>query len=608
MSNRIDELREKANRLPQLPGVYIMMDDKHEVIYVGKAKALKNRVVSYFRGEHLPKVAAMVSRVSDFNFIVAQSEFEALVLENSLIKRHQPHYNILLKDGKGFPFVKADLKAEYPKFTFVNKTEEDGAHYFGPFGGRGQTHDIINAVLKTLKLPTCSRVFPRDIGKERPCLNYHMHVCRGYCLKDSNPEEYRKAVSDAILILDGKSDDLQNQIKSDMMVAAEELRFERAADLRDMLRSLTALGNKQKVIAASRADTDVFGFFRGAKSCIAVLHYRDGDLVGKNYEIMDDPLESDGEVLSQFVRQYYAIRGHFPKNILLPCNTDDMTELEQLLSEMGNKRVYVEVPKRGDRVAFVKAAELNAREESLRITSLQERRNKTLEWLQKTLELSDLPQRIEAFDVSNTGDFGIVAAMVVFKDGRPFKKDYRKFKITETKGQDDYGGMREAVRRRFIRYKDGDEKFSNLPDLLLIDGGSTHASVAEAVLKELGLAVPIFGMVKDDRHRTRALIKSNGVEIGIVGNPSVFSMIGTIQEETHRFAIEYHRSLRTKTIGSELDKIKGVGEKRRNELLNHFKKVSAIKKAEINELMRVVPRNTAEAIYYHFHDRKEDEK
>ncbi len=608
MSSRIDELREKANRLPQLPGVYIMLDSSNEVIYVGKAKALKNRVVSYFRGEHLPKVAAMVSKVKDFNFIVAQSEFEALVLENSLIKRHKPHYNILLKDGKGYPFVKLNAKEEYPKFTIVNKTENDNALYFGPYGGRGQTRDIIDAVLKTLKLPTCSRVFPRDIGKERPCLNHHMGTCRAYCLKDSSGEEYRRFIKDAILILDGKSDDLQNQIKSDMMVAAEDLRFEKAADLRDMLRALSALGNRQKVISATRADTDAFGFFRGAKCCVAILHYRNGDLVGKDYEIMDEPLETDGEILSQFVRQYYAIRGHFPKNILLPCNTDDMAELEQLLSEMGKKRVYVEVPQRGDRVGFIKTAELNAKEEVLRITSQQERRNKTLEWLQKTLELSALPKRIEAFDVSNTGNFGIVAAMTVFKDGKPLKRDYRKFKITETKGQDDYGGMREAVRRRFMRYKDGDEKFCDLPDLLLIDGGSTHASVAEKVLEELGIIVPVFGMVKDDRHRTRALIKSNGIELGIVGNQSVFSFIGTIQEETHRFAIEYHRSLRTKTIASELDKINGIGEKRRNELLNHFKTVSAIKKAEINELKRVVPKNTAEAIYNHFHSGKDKQK
>ncbi|MGE4353756.1 MAG: excinuclease ABC subunit UvrC [Oscillospiraceae bacterium] len=607
----VDELREKANRLPLLPGVYIMLDEKGEVIYVGKAKALKNRVVSYFRGEHLPKVAAMVAKVRDFNVIVAASEFEALVLENSLIKRHQPHYNILLRDDKGYPFVRLDLKSEYPKFSIVNKMTEDGAAYFGPFGGRNQTKDIIDTVCKVLKLPTCSRVFPRDIGKERPCLNHHMGTCRGYCLKDSSAEEYRASIADAVMILEGKSDDLAVQLQAEMTKAADALRFELAAELRDRLRAVSTLGNRQRVISATRADTDAVGWFRGAKCCISVLHYRNGDLVGKDYELMEEPLEDDGEVLSAFIRQYYEIRGHFPQNILLPCETEDAQVLAQLLSEAGGKRVYVEVPKRGDRLRLVETANVNAREECLRVTTAAQRRNKTLEWLQKTLEMPHPPKRIEAFDVSNIGNFGIVAAMTVFQDGKPLKRDYRKFRIRDTATQDDYHSMREAVYRRFKRYQDGDEGFINLPDLLLIDGGAVHASAARDVLTELGLSLPVYGMVKDDRHRTRALQEPGGREIGITGNPAVFALIGRIQEETHRFAIEYHRTLRTGTIGSTLDGINGVGAKRRNDLLRHFKTITAIREANVETLMGVVPQNVARAVYEHFHtpnEREENEK
>ncbi len=606
----IDELREKANRLPLLPGVYIMLDEKGEVIYVGKAKALKNRVVSYFRGEHLPKVAAMVAHVRDFNVIVAASEFEALVLENSLIKRHQPHYNILLRDDKGYPFVRLDRRAEYPKFTICNRTADDGAEYFGPFGGRSQTKDIIDTVCKSLKLPTCSRVFPRDIGRERPCLNHHMGACRGYCLRDASAEEYRASINDAALILEGRSDELEQQLRDDMMKAADELRFELAAELRDRLRAISALGNRQRVIAATRADTDAIGWHRGAKCCAAVLHYRGGDLVGKDYELMDEPLEDDGELMSSFVRQYYSRRGHFPKNILLPCEPEDRAELEQLLSEAGGKRVYVECPKRGDRARFVETACVNAREECIRATTASQRRIKTLEWLQKTLGLPSEPRRIEAFDVSNLGNTGIVAAMTVFVDGKPLKRDYRKFRIRDTEGQDDYHSMREAVFRRFRRWKEGDGGFAELPDLLLIDGGATHASAAESALAEIGISLPVYGMVKDDRHRTRALQQSSGVEIGITGNPAVFALIGNIQEETHRFAIEYQRSLRRGTLGSSLDEIKGVGEKRRADLLKYFKTVTAIREASVGQLALVVPKNTAQAVYDHFHssDESEDEK
>ncbi len=603
MSNPVlDTLADKANRLPLLPGVYIMLDEHGEVIYVGKAKKLKNRVSSYFHGDHLPKVAAMVDKVRDFNVIVAGSEFEALVLENSLIKRHKPHYNILLKDDKGYPFIRLDMKEEYPAMSIASRAGKDGARYFGPFGGRSQTRDIISTVSKALLLPDCARKFPRDIGKERPCLNYHMGACAGWCLKDSDAEDYRRRMAQAALILDGKSNELIGDLKSQMEQAAEELRFERAAELRDRLRAIEGLGNRQRVIATAFADTDAVGFCRGAKSCFTVLHFVDGNLVGKDIEMMDEPLEEDAEALSGLVRQYYtAHRGGWPKSILLPVEIEDAADLEELLSQTSGRRIYIETPKRGERMRLIESAALNAREEIQRRTTLAQRRSKTLEWLQKALELENFPRRIEAFDISNLGATGIVAAMTVHVDGKPLKRDYRKFRIRDLDGPDDYASMYQAVSRRFKHYVDNDEKFADLPDLLLIDGGDVHAGVAEQALSDLGLTVPVFGMVKDDRHRTRALIRSDGREIGIKGNQAVFSLVGAIQEETHRFAIEYQRSLRSEGFASKLDAIPGVGEKRRADLIKSFKSVKAIREASLSQLELVVPKNTAKAVFDYFH-------
>jgi excinuclease ABC subunit C len=596
-----NELLDKANQLPLLPGVYIMHDARGEVIYVGKAKKLKNRVSSYFHGEHLPKVAAMVEKVADFDVVVVGSEFEALILENSLIKRHMPHYNILLKDDKGYPFIRMDMAEAYPRFTVVNRTKPDDARYFGPFGGRSATFDIIRTLSKALLLPTCSRRFPRDVGKERPCLNYQMGLCAGYCRPEADPAAYRAAIEQAAMVLAGKSGELRAQLTAEMEQAAEDLRFEHAALLRDRLRALEHLGNQQKVIATAFADTDVIGFFRGAKTCFAVLHYSAGSLAGKDFELTEEPVEEDAEAVSRFVAQYYVNRPALPKTLLLPFPAEDAEALERLLTETAGHIVHIETPKRGDKAALTQTACLNAREEVQRATTAAQRRSKTLEWLQKTLELPTSPRRIEAFDISNTGAFGIVAAMTVFADGKALKRDYRKFRMKTVAGPDDYASMREAVTRRFARCLEGDEKFAEVPDLLLIDGGDAHAAAAETALAELGLSLPVFGMVKDDRHRTRALITSAGREIGIVGNQAVFAFIGTIQEETHRFAIEYHRALRSAAIGSKLDEIPGVGEKRRAALLKQFKTVKAIRAATVDELAAAVPKSAAQAVYDYYH-------
>lgn len=607
MENVLQTLLDKANRLPLLPGVYIMLDEHSEVIYVGKAKKLKNRVTSYFHGEHLPKVAAMVEKVRDFNVIVAGSELEALVLENSLIKRHKPHYNILLKDDKGYPFIRVDQKSEYPVMTLSSRSGKDGAKYYGPFGGRYQTRAIIQTIQKTLLLPDCARKFPRDIGKERPCLNYHMGTCAGWCLSDSSAEDYRERMRQAALILEGKSGELIESLRGQMEQAAEELRFERAAELRDQMKAVEALANRQRVISTAFADTDAVGFCRGAKSCFTVLHFVDGDLVSKDVEMMDEPLEEDAEAVSGLVRQYYtARRGGWPKSILLPCEIEDAPELEELLSETAGRKLYIETPKRGERLRLIESAAVNAREEIQRRTTVEQRRSKTLEWLQKALELETFPRRIEAFDISNLGDTGIVAAMTVHVDGKPLKRDYRNFRMRDLAGQDDYASMHQAVYRRLKRYVDGDEKFSPLPDLLLIDGGDVHASMAVKAQEELGVFVPTFGMVKDDRHRTRALITPDGREIGIQGNQAVFALIGSIQEETHNAAIGYQRKLRAESLHSSLDEIEGVGPKRRDDLMKAFKSVRAIREASVDQLKLVVPRNTAEAVYAFYHREKEN--
>jgi excinuclease ABC subunit C len=598
-----EELRSKANGLPMRPGVYIMMDKTGKVIYVGKAKLLKNRVTSYFRGDHEAKTEVMVSKIDTFDVIIANTEFEALVLESQLIKHHAPQYNIKLKDDKGYPFIRVDLKREYPEFTVVTRIEKDGARYLGPYGSRGNTFSALEAVKKALKLPTCGKKFPRDIGKERPCLNFHMGACRAFCLKDTESGEYRESIDAAVTIFEGKTSELVKRLTTEMEQLAEKLQFELAAEKRDRLKAVGHLAERQFVIAGSMADTDVVGYYRSpAKSCFTALHYIGGTLLDKDFELFDTPFEEDEEAVSEILRLYYERRGVWPKTIYLPFALTDKEELEQLFSEKADHRVYIEIPQRGDKAKLVETANLNAREETERAVTYEEKTSKTLEWLQKALRMETPPVRIEAFDISNTGGEDIVASMTVFVDGKPLKRDYRKFKIKTLVNQDDYHSMAEVVSRRIARYKNEDEKFSDLSDLMLIDGGATHAKGALNVLRDAGIAIPVFGMVKDDRHRTRALVSPEGEEIGIQSQPAVFAFIGTIQEETHRFAVEFHRSLRSKNIyQSKLDAIPGIGEKRRNALLKAFGSLKAVKAATAEELTKVVPKDAAMRIYTYFH-------
>jgi len=605
-----EELKEKANDLPLAPGVYLMMDKTGKVIYVGKAKKLKNRVSQYFQdsASHTTKTRQMVSQVDKFDTIFVSSEFEALVLENSLIKRHSPKYNILLKDDKGYPFVRLSRET-YPRFSLVSKVANDGARYFGPFGGRYETRQALDAVCTALRLPTCSRKFPRDIGAERPCLNFHMGRCDGFCRPDMTAEEYNRRIQQACQLLEGKSKQLLREMTEEMEAEAEALRFEQAAAIRDRINAISALSKKQTVIAGLCADTDIWGLYRGSggKCCYAVLHMENGSLAGRETQLFSAPMEeSEEEMLSALTAQYYLPRSILPHEILLPFDTGECEELSEVLTKRAGHKVWVHVPQRGEKADLRIMAQRNAAEEAERATTAEERTAHTLELLGKMLNLPEPPKRMESFDISNTGKSDIVASMVVYSGTRPLKSAYRRFRIKDLAGHpDDYASMQEVLRRRLQRAADGDEKFLPLPDVFLIDGGETHARAALEIVQAFGVQIPVFGMVKDDRHRTRALVTPEGLESGIVANQAVFSLIGQIQEETHRFAITYHHESHGKsTMKSALDDIPGLGPKRKEALRKHFGTIRAIREADVETLAAVVPRNTAEAVWHHFHESK----
>ncbi len=597
-----DALKDKAKSLPYEPGVYIMRDKNDKVIYVGKAKKLKNRVSQYFQdtGSHTPKTRIMVEKIHHFDVIVAASEFEALVLECSLIKRYMPKYNILLKDDKGYPYIRLDMKDAYPRMTLVSKLSDDGASYFGPYGSRGVTNSLMDSIRATLKLPGCSKSFPRDIGKGRPCLNYHMDTCAGWCTAGKSQAEYCLVMAQAKELLQGNFKAVADNLRQKMLEASDNLEFELAANLRDRLNAVENLSQKQLVTAGTLADTDVVGYGESeTKACFAVLHFSGGNLLDKDYEVFPRP-DDRHQAVSSLLKQYYLSRGLAPKQVLLPFEMEDSQLFAQLLEQSFGRKTKLHIPQRGDNMRLVELACKNAYEEAQRVTGKDEKRLGALNLLGKLLAMEP-PERIESYDISNISGTDIVASMVVFQDGKPHKSDYKRFKI-DLAGQDDYASMHQVLFRRFEHYKAGDKGFDTAPDLLLIDGGVNHANVAVEVLRALNLSLPVFGMVKDDRHRTRSLVTPQGHEIAIDSNPAVFSLIGNIQEETHRFAITYHRKLRSKRLRySELDTIPGIGPKRKQDLLKIFKSITAISQAELKELERYLPKDAASAVYHHFH-------
>lgn len=598
----LDELKETALSLPLSPGVYIMRDKSNRVIYVGKAKKLKNRVSQYFQdtGSHTLKTRLMVCKVDHFDVIIAASEFEALILECSLIKQHMPRYNILLKDDKGFPYLRLDMREQYPTITMVTRVANDGANYYGPFGSRGVTSHVLKTISSVFKLPNCTRKFPRDIGKERPCLNFHMNLCSGWCQVHKSWKEYYAVMEQVQQLLQGNYKAVTDDIKEKMISAADNLQFELAATLRDQLNAVESLGKKQLVTARSVADVDVIGFAQTeTKACFAVLHFRDGNLLDKEYEILNVTEDSE-QAVSSLMKQYYLGRGYAPKFVLLPFLIADAELFSQMLKQQYDVKTTFLVPQRGEKAKLVHLAVSNAHQEAERVTQQDERNIATLSNLGKMLGIPT-PKRIESYDISNISGTDIVASMVVFEGGKPRRSDYKRFKIKDLNKQDDYLSMQQVLERRMCHLVSKDEGFDKAPDLLLIDGGVEHAKTAVSVLEKLNLSYPVFGMVKDDRHRTRALVTPDGKEIRIDNQQAIFSLIGSIQEETHRFAITYHRKLRNKRLRySELDTIAGVGTVRKQKLLRIFKSLDGIAKAELFELEQYLPKDVAMAVYQHF--------
>ncbi|MEA5039471.1 MAG: excinuclease ABC subunit UvrC [Clostridiaceae bacterium] len=594
-----EQLKEKAHRLPGLPGVYLMHDQTGEIIYIGKAKSLHNRVSQYFAdlSSHTFKTRRMIASIDSFETIFAKTELDALLLESTLIKKHKPKYNILLKDDKGYPFIRLETGA-YPRFSVAARRTEEG-RYFGPFGGRGTANLAIRLLTETFRLPSCTRKFPRDIGKERPCLRYDLHKCCGICTGEVAEEAYAELMRQCVLVLEGKSEALENELRADMEHSAEALEFEHAAACRDRLAAVQKLGRSRIVVAAAGADVDALAFgIRGTRACVTRLSYLGGALVDKSTAFFDGLDEGDaGDALESYITQYYTRAGKAPRELYLSHPIEDESSVAEFLSSLAGRKCMLRVPQRGEKLRWIELAEQNAALELAEAEDYERRTGKTLSLLQELLDLPAPPRRMEAFDISNTAGDTPVASMTVFEDGRPRRSAYKKFQVKTAVGGDDYGAMAEILGRRLDRAVSGDASFLPLPDLLLMDGGAGQVSVAKQELEKRALDIPLCGMVKDDRHRTRALVTPGGREIGLTAHPAAFALIGRIQEETHRFAVTYHQEKRGKQLrAGVLDGISGLGPARKKLLLRKFGSVKAIAAATEEELVALVPRPVAQAI------------
>lgn len=591
MNPKMKILRKKAMSLPLLPGVYIMKNADGEIIYIGKAKALKNRVSQYFgsQNRHPVKVRKMVENVDRFDYIVTGSEFEALVLECSLIKQHSPKYNILLKDDKGYSYIRIS-EGEYRKISAVFNKKDDGSEYIGPYLSSYSVRQSVDAANKIFKLPQCNKVFPRDFGKSRPCLNYYISQCCGLCTGKIKKSDYDEAVDGAIAFLKGDSRDIIADLRAKMEKAAEELDFEQAAKLRDRINSIERIKEKQKVVYKSVEEQDVFATADiDGSVCLAVLRFSNGRLFDSEHFFFDDPGDKEG-MRSDFITSYYSMRDNIPKRVTVDGEVADRELLEQWLSEKKGKKVTVFVPARGEQLEIVNMCRKNAEEKLAIKKGRTGREIAVLDELKDLLGLKKTPEYIESYDISHTAGQDSVAGMIVFKGGKPFRKAYKRFSIKSFDGNDDYRAMNEVLTRRFSEYeksKDSTEGFGKLPDLILLDGGVGQVHAVEPVLREFGLKIPLFGMVKDNRHRTRA-ISGDGGEIAINSKRQVFTLVSEIQNEVHRFSVAYHHQKHAKRgLSLSLTEIEGVGEKRASALLKYFKTMTAIKNAEVDELSKV---------------------
>ena len=603
MNCRLPVLREKTAKLTTSPGVYLMKDQKSEIIYIGKAKNLKNRVTSYFResADHTPKVASMVEHVYDYDFIVTDSEYEALVLECSLIKQHQPKYNILLKDDKGYTYL-CFSEEPYPRLT-VEKNKKKAGTYLGPYMSGYVAREATKEANRVFQLPTCRKRFPEDFKKTRPCLNYHIKQCMGVCRGCISQKDYAEVIQQAKAYIQMGSTDSVKRMQEEMERAAEALDFERAAMLRDRIAAVTKAGETQKIMDAALEEADVIAMAEHmGTQCVSILRYRGRRLFDKETFFFQENASRE-EVMDSYLTQYYEHhRGEIPKNIVLEFAMPDPEMYEQLFTNFAGRRVHITVPQRGTLCQFVQLSRNNANEELAIRFNRTGREVQALEELGAVLGLPQPPQYIEAYDISNLSSTSMVCGMVVFENGRAKKNDYRKFKLRTIDGPDDYASMREVLTRRFT-----DERFNIYPDVLMMDGGRGQVNIALEVLDELGLNIPVCGMVKDDHHRTRGLYYNNK-EIDFPANTQAFNMITRLQDEAHRFAIEYHRSLRSKSqIHSVLDDIEGIGPARRKALLAYFKDIDKIRAASIAdlEIPQGMNKTAATAVYNFFHNDKQ---
>ena len=606
MNPKMKELREKAMKLPLQPGVYIMHNSKKEIIYIGKAKALKNRVSQYFgsQNNHNTKVRRMVENVDYFEYIITDSEFEALVLEASLIKQNKPRYNILLKDDKGYSYIKISNEA-FPRITEAKKPDGTG-EFIGPYTSSYYVKNAVDQTVKIFKLPTCGKKFPEDFGKERPCLNFHIKQCCGLCRGKISEEEYNETIKEAVAFLKNGTTLSIKELEKEMLEAAENLEFERAAKIRDRITAVKRMGDKQKVVASKVREQDVIALFSdGTDGCFQVFRFSNGMLYDRETFLIKDIGEED-TAFGEFILQYYAMRDRIPPCLTTDRELEDTENIEHWLSDKAGKKVVIFAPQRGERMQLVTMCKNNAAEVLAQSKNSQGRQYAVLKELGELLGLKKVPVYIESYDISNLAGTENVAGMVVFENGRPLKSAYRKFKIKSFEGQDDYASMNEVLTRRFEEYhklKDTGEGFGRLPDLILLDGGKGQISAVRPVLEKAGVDVPLFGMVKDDKHKTRAITDGEG-EIELKSIRNTYTFVSQIQEEVHRFAIGYHHQRRSSSaFKSSLTDIEGIGTTRAKNLLKHFGSIKNIKEAEIEELENApsMTKNAANAVYSYFH-------
>ncbi len=609
-------IQEELKKLPGKPGVYLMHDERDAIIYVGKAISLKNRVRQYFQSSRNKgaKIERMVTHISRFEYIVTDSELEALVLECNLIKEHRPKYNTMLMDDKSYPFIKVTVNEPFPRVMLARQMKKDKAKYFGPYTSAGAVKDTIELIRKLYHIRSCNRSLPKDIGKERPCLNYHIHQCQAPCQGYISQEEYRKSIDEVVRFLNGHYDLVLKELEEKMMAASDSLEFEKAIEYRELLTSVQKVAQKQKITDTAGDDRDIIAMAsEGEDAVVQVFFIRSGRLIGRDhFYLKSAENDTEGEILSSFIKQFYAGTPYIPAELMLPEEIEDQDIIEEWLTARRERRVHLRIPKKGTKEKLVELAQKNAqmvlKNDRERLKREEGRTIGAVKELEKILGLKGII-RMEAYDISNTNGFDSVGSMVVYEHGKPKRNDYRKFKIKTVQGPDDYASMNEVLTRRFghgLREQQEESEtggFQIFPDLIMMDGGRGQVNIALEVLEKLHLHIPVCGMVKDDNHRTRGLYFNN-TELPIDRNSECFRLITRIQDEAHRFAITFHRQLRSKgQVHSVLDDIPGVGPARRKDLMRCFENIDAIRNATVEELKELPSMNekSAQEVYKFFH-------